>query len=116
MKDGRTLGRLTIMLFSDVVPVTVKNFMQLILNHKRQNEADRKGRHGKFPHYVGSPIHRYKKNDNTGRFPRHFLWDLVVACLQKYLKKRLCAAPSNIYICITPRCLSVRQFVCEFKQ
>lgn len=59
VEDGRTLGRLTIMLFSDVVPVTVENFMQLIRNYKRQKEAERKGRHNKFPHFVGSPIHRY---------------------------------------------------------
>lgn len=59
MEDGRTLGRLTIMLFSDVVPVTVENFIQLIRNYKRQKDAERKGSPERFPHYVGSPIYRY---------------------------------------------------------
>lgn len=58
VEDGRTLGRLTIMLFSDIVPVTVENFLQLILNYNRKKESERKKRDEKFPHYVGSPIYR----------------------------------------------------------
>lgn len=58
VQGGRKLGRLTILLYPDIVPVTVKNFLQLIINAKRQEKADRKGLKVSLSHFIGSLIYR----------------------------------------------------------
>lgn len=58
VRDGRKLGHISFVLYVDIAPNTVQNFMELMKNHQRQLLADRSGERTKFTHYVGSSVYR----------------------------------------------------------
>lgn len=70
VKGGRKLGKLTILLYPDHVPLMVKNFLQLILNGQPGGAHDKKRSKRKLRfmdepptavkkcNYIESPIHR----------------------------------------------------------
>lgn len=57
---GPRLGRLSIVLFPDIVPKTVYNFVELCENYKRQKNTTKYANDVslRFPNYVGSIIYR----------------------------------------------------------
>lgn len=64
--DGRTIGRVTVLLYPDIVPITARNFMELVLNYKRDLNVRLKCKtpptKSMFWHYVGSPICTINQN------------------------------------------------------
>lgn len=58
IRDGRSLGKIMIVLYSDIAPITTRNFMELIQNYERQKRAESLGEPQKYPHYTGSPVYR----------------------------------------------------------
>lgn len=53
------MGKIIVVLYSDITPITVRNFTELIQNYSRQCLADRTMEPKTYPHYTGTPVHRF---------------------------------------------------------
>ena len=58
IKNGRPLGRLIILLYSDLAPLTAQNFYDLCANYEKTKKYGCCQNPSRI-HFVGAPIHRY---------------------------------------------------------